>query len=365
MTDKETKTMTSEEIKAVLGKKHASYGANEPLASAKEEHITPHGRSLEEDGISTTAMKFKTALAELVGAKSSGRICEGVVTSAIPGNAIDGLDAGQFKDMMFANVLYQGHVSVLIPAPFFIAESMLPKRKLTDIKEKNRRDGYFITDRAGAKVDFVVRDIIEKEEESFVIGDRVAAMKELRKDNYFDKGNIPAYIREGKAYNARIMFVQNNKMGVELGGYETILDNRDVTYKYLASLKDEKEYVSGNYIPLKVNKVLVKGEGEDMDVDKVQLDGKSIGGMDERDIAMKNLPVGSVFTGIVTQIMPDGNYHVRHKDNDWYVRCDAPRFVKPEDMPMRLDMVRVRVTKQDPAKKMIYAQFKSLHGNRN
>ena len=310
----------------------------------KTEHIVPLEERISHKPLS---VQIKEALMDLSQAKNSGRICTGRIV------ALKELEDKERGKVICASILYKGCVSVLIPAHLLIDKRIYPKQG--DIQ----RDKRLIMMRQGSEVDFFIVQVFEDEENllnSLILGDRLAAMRQIRKNDLLPKGE-EAFIKPGDIVEARITFVAAEKMGVEVRGFETILATHEITYDYYASLTDGFE--AGEVIPLRVLSVQITGEGPGKDVAAMKLTGKDIG-IDNRDVALANLSIGSIIpcevTGITKKLV-----FVQYLYAPWTICCKPPKHF---DTPMRFERVQVKIDKIDPIKKRIYGLIISAHGIR-
>lgn len=307
------------------------------------EHITPIGDELQ---FETFAEKVENTLIELENAKRGGRILKGKVMGAVDEQYMNSY-------MVCASIIYNDCVRIIIPANLFFDARNMPKR--TSEEEKLQRDRLFVNMRRDAEVEFKILAVNSEEGNQFAIGDRVSAMKFKREDDFLPKGDKPAFIKEGSIYESRVTFVADREMGIEIHGFETIIQNKDITYARLKSLKEK--YRAGDTVPLRVKKVELQMEnGKPVDVLRLDLDGKDIGG-DSRDIAVSCIKEGMSVFGEVTQVAPDACY-VRINNTDFYVRCAPPQFCSP----MKSEEVHMVISHVDKDRKRIYGRITSTHG---
>ena len=305
------------------------------------EHIIPLDKSLKFKPVSAVVTE---TLRELEQARFAGRRCSGRIIAVREMTDKDG------ESVVCASVLYNGCISVVIPVDRLVDARIYPTRG-----DKRSRDRMLIEMRQGAEIDFLITQVFEVKENplnSLVLGDRVTAMKQIRGEDLVPGADGRAFINAGDVVEARVTFVADRKIGVEVRGFETILNNGDITYDYHASLKEA--YQPGDQIPLRILSVQMTA---DKDIAGMKLDGKDIG-IDNRDIALVSLPVGTVVPCIVTGISPDAVY-VECLYAPWTIRCRPPKHFDP---PLMRERVTVRIDRTDPVKKRLYGLIESKHG---
>lgn len=315
------------------------------------EHIVPVSGEIQ---IKTKEMLIEETLLELEQARIAQRQCTGRVASII-----EKKDDATKATMVCAQILYNKVVRVLIPMPMFLDERLIPNVGKADASGKLSRDRNIMSAHEGSEVDFLVREIYSDGINSIVLGDRVSMMKKIRHSNYISiRQDGKPRLYPGKLAEARVTFVADQSMGIEVQGFEKVMRNRDISFNFYRTLKDK--YMPGDRIKVRVKDVILSGEGDDIDVQNAIFDGKDTG-IDERDIAMASLPVGTTTYARVTNYTKDGKgIFVLDEDTDATILCSIPRFL----CPLINDIVQVKVHNIDVEKKQISGRIQHIVGQK-
>ena len=195
-------------------------------------------------------------------------------------------------------VLYADENKVIIPFDQLGISARILSEESGRDRERNLADSAFRM--IGARIDYIPLSV----EQNIVVASRAMAMKQLREGYYLAQADREPVIRAGSVVEARIVEKRYNRLKVELFGMEAWIRLRDVSHIWYADLTE---------MDFPDDRILVRVIECHMEDTEPWLSASAKeAGEDQRMPRLRQLSIGSMYSGTVTGI---------HKEN-FYVRTD-------------------------------------------